>query len=154
MTTQTLTLPDFLLARFAEDEAVARAAQVPVDPRWPDEPWLCAWTNDADGIARTGWDHLQRFSPARVLADCEAKRRIVAEHGWEYADPYESWKDDGYRAKWGDDRDKRHCTRCGGTQSHPNLGITAASVSWPCLTLRALAPPYADHPDYRQEWKP
>lgn len=26
--------------------------------------------------------------------------------------------------------------------------------SWPCRTLRALALPYAEHPDYREEWKP
>jgi hypothetical protein len=25
---------------------------------------------------------------------------------------------------------------------------------WPCQTLRLLALPYADHPDYRPEWKP
>lgn len=25
---------------------------------------------------------------------------------------------------------------------------------WPCPTLRALALPYTDHPDYRDEWKP
>jgi hypothetical protein len=24
----------------------------------------------------------------------------------------------------------------------------------PCPTLRALALPYADHPDYREEWRP
>ena len=26
--------------------------------------------------------------------------------------------------------------------------------SLPCDTVRALALPYADHPDYRQEWRP
>ncbi|MEV5894733.1 DUF6221 family protein [Nonomuraea fuscirosea] len=25
---------------------------------------------------------------------------------------------------------------------------------WPCLDLRDLAAPYADHPDYRDEWRP
>jgi hypothetical protein len=25
---------------------------------------------------------------------------------------------------------------------------------YPCLTLRLLALPYADHADYRQEWRP
>ena len=27
-------------------------------------------------------------------------------------------------------------------------------VSGPCATLRLLALPYADHPDYREEWRP
>ena len=57
----TLTLPDFLLARIAEDEARARPAWearsarrvlgLPLEPAWP--------------------------TPDRVLAECEAKRRIV-----------------------------------------------------------------------------
>jgi hypothetical protein len=36
------------------------------------------------------------------------------------------------------------CARCA---SH-------AEGEYPCRTLRALAAVYADHPDYRDEWKP
>lgn len=62
--------------------------------------------------------------PARVLASHSAKRRIIALH---------------FRTSYlpGDDPDDG-CIVCGG---------------WPCDTLRLLALPYADHPDYRQEWR-
>ena len=81
-------LTAFLLERIAEDEAVARAATV------------APWTADAGGIRspgvpvamQAGWDgtvlvgrllldrdgdHIARHDPARVLAECEALRRIV-----------------------------------------------------------------------------
>lgn len=55
--TTTLTLTDFLLARIAEDEADARYLAVGLPPA----------TGGPYSI-----DH-----PARVLAECDAKRRIV-----------------------------------------------------------------------------
>jgi hypothetical protein len=58
--------------------------------------------------------HVARHDPARVLAECEAKRRIVDSEGSPYVE-----------------------------------GHVPAT-----RTLRFLALPYADHPDYRQEWKP
>jgi hypothetical protein len=63
-----MTLTDFLLARYAEDEAVARAF---TGPRWimaddmPD-----AWA----GLV----DHVMRHRPARVLAECEALRTCIS----------------------------------------------------------------------------
>lgn len=128
-----LTLADFLRARLDEDEAVAREAtpgpwrvdnpgfpEAIVDPageaivsgsRWGGEAPVFASGEDAK--------HIARHDPARVLADVEAKRRIVDLHpnmlGW--------------------------CQGC-------------ASEAYPCRTLTLLALPYADHPDYRQEWKP
>jgi hypothetical protein len=56
----TMTLIDFLLARIAEDEAVAR-----------------------DSLALYGPGsslYVARHDPARVLAECAAKRRIIAAH--------------------------------------------------------------------------
>ncbi|MFJ9448175.1 DUF6221 family protein [Kitasatospora sp. NPDC101235] len=35
----------------------------------------------------------------------------------------------------------------------PNCS-TCCIESWPCPTLRLLALPYANHPDYRPEWAP
>lgn len=63
----------------------------------------------------------------RVQAECEAKRRIVR---LRMADPY--------------DCDK----------AHPTMGIyhpDGHADQDP--TLRALASVYADHPDYREEWR-
>lgn len=91
------TLSDFLLARIAEDEAAARE-------------WYS--TGTVDQRRDDFW-----------LAECEAKRRIVSEHGGQ--PPY-------------------HVDPC---DAHDAAGATI-----PCDTLRALASVYADHPDYRPEW--
>lgn len=67
------------------------------------------------------------FNPARVLREVEAKRRIVELHApgeFEYAD--------------GD-----VCMLCDRQGPEP----------YPCTTLRLLALPYSDHPDYREEWR-
>lgn len=85
-------LTEFLLARIAEDEA---------------------WAKHRD-IVTFGCDD-SRMSPARVLADLEAKRRIVAQASFWEAEP---------------------------------VGRTLDYVA------RVLALPHADHPDYREEWKP
>ncbi len=57
-----MTLDEFLLARIAEDEVVAKDV-----PGTYDEKGLSWWGE---------YGHLS-VSPARVLAECEAKRRIV-----------------------------------------------------------------------------
>jgi hypothetical protein len=61
--------------------------------------------------------------PERLVAEVEAKRRILAEHalnGWV-------------------------CDTCDNGE---------VEQVFPCPTLRLLALPYADHPDYREEWRP
>ncbi len=65
----------------------------------------------------------------RVLVECEAKRRVVAEH------PIDT------------DVINPGCRVCDST---PEDGVWGDG---PCATLRALALPYADHPDYREEWR-
>lgn len=93
--TQTMTLADFLLARIAEDEQSLAA----MDGLWDTG-------NEADFAER-------------VLAECEAKRQIVAME-WHHLG------DDDYA--WGMEEAKRQI-------------------------LVVLALPYADHPDYREEWR-
>jgi len=67
-------LVEFLLREIAADEAVAQEA---------DGTRLLAWSqHDRMVIADAG--HMQTFTPTRVLAECEAKRRIVDRaQGWE-----------------------------------------------------------------------
>jgi len=92
-----MDLAEFLLARIAEDEAVAREGG-----QW-DGGMGIEWC-DVGGISESlviGTD--------RVLAECEAKRQLL-------------------------EIDARQAT---------DKGI-----------LEALALPYADHPEYRSEWKP
>ena len=87
MTTSTTTLTDFLLARIDEDEAVARGAyRDSVDDDgvchedWTDATTAVMW-GDLPAISGLEADylsnHIARHDPARVLAECEAKRRIV-----------------------------------------------------------------------------
>jgi hypothetical protein len=110
-------LTEFLLARIADDEALARASH-PHAKWWVDGPaeksgmW---WVYDAGAKFKRREDaqFVAHHDPARVLAECAAKRHIV-----EWASDEVEW------VVYGDDM------------------------------LRALAAVYADHPDYRDEWKP
>lgn len=70
--------------------------------------------------------HIAYWDPARVLAECEAKRRIVELHVVEPLPPPSK---------------SASCVQCWG-------------AVWPCPTLRLLASPHRDHPDYRPEWAP
>lgn len=109
MTAATLTLTEFLLARIAEDERDA-------DSWRRTEAFLAYPTVEGDFlIDPKPW--------LRVLAECEAKRRIVELH---------------HRVK----------PLFGGW----SCGICLDNGGVDCRTLRALALPYADHPDYRDEW--
>lgn len=109
------TLTDFLLARIAEDEEVARAGE----DEW-DTPAGVAYTRVGLGSS-ANWVHT--IDLARLLAECEAKRRIVHEFTGE--SPHANYDDCG--------------DECVGNALH-----------W---VLRVLAQPYADHPDYREEWR-
>jgi hypothetical protein len=74
----------------------------------------------------------------RRLAECEAKRRIIELH---HAIEVRDWNPQGYCAE---------CTDSGWVEAVDG----AYPVGMPCRTLRLLALPYADHPDYREEWRP
>jgi Family of unknown function (DUF6221) len=132
-------LVTWLRAQLDEDEQVAKAAnpgpwrrftdRAHLDPdtifggRWMGDmdklrnvcSLVYSWEKDANG------EHIARHDPARVLAEVEAKRRIL---GWHSGD-----------------RDGR-CLCC---------QIETAGT---CQTVRLLALPYADRPDFREEWRP
>jgi len=121
-TTQTPTLTEFLLARIAEDERAALEAQG-YEQSDRDGPRLI---HACDYLGPELADHIARWSPERVLADCQAKRRIVEE----YVDAL----------KWDN-------TIAGDHGIHgQRMGIEFA--------VRALALPYADHEQFQEEWKP
>ena len=66
-----MTLVEFLKARLDEDERIAKAGSEPGGPVWP----------NSDSETRTPqMEHARRHDPARVLAEVEAKRRILDEH--------------------------------------------------------------------------
>jgi hypothetical protein len=111
-----VTLTEFLLARIAEDEAVAEAVPEPLIARDTFDVRFSTFESDH---SRADEEFVRRFDPARVLAECVAKRRIVLLHGI----PGDGTFDDP-------------CDYFPG-----------------CDTLRILAAVYANHPDYREEWR-
>ena len=80
-----MTIVEFLEARIAEDEATARAAEespIGAGPKWVG----CFRQIEGTGHApvadtHSSWyaDHIVRHDPARVLAECAAKRAIISE---------------------------------------------------------------------------
>lgn len=133
-------LTEFLLERIDEDEAVAREAEAEqrISRDGTENPyWSVDYFNDYSGgyeiltyataAERAGRDaevdadferergpecvHIARHDPARILRECGAKRRIVAD--FDQYDPGEQ----------GD------------------------------MNLRSLASVYADHPDFRDDWR-
>lgn len=143
------TLPLFLLARIAEDEAAADANRDPASPWAPQvvngknvvhqvaDPLddgrtaAVAATFGAKQTARRvatchsyiTAEHIARQDPARVLAECDAKRRILS--------VLTAWEPDPA------------CQEEAETPEHD---------AWRMLTYLAL--PYSEHPDYRDEWRP
>lgn len=127
-----MTITEFLLARIAEDEAVARA--IYDHDRWileedgngdewvtevdrADQHWRVAMTK------RIGHgEHIARHDPARVLAECEAKRRIV----------------DGLEAAF--------VANSNGTFAREKLLGMLDAVGF-------IAAVYADHPDFDEAWR-
>lgn len=97
-----MTLTEFLLARIAEDEAYAH------------EP--------------SGWNEYDPgdpINPARILAECEAKRQIIA----------------------------RHIAAGRVFRAAPGEG-NGAGMYVMIKVCQMLTLPYADHPDFEEEWKP
>lgn len=90
MTTSTATIADFLLARIDEDEAVARAGVS--GQADPENGWGYGGFGSPNALTphvgiiheRVQADHITRWHPARVLAECAAKRAIV--ESWREAD--------------------------------------------------------------------
>jgi hypothetical protein len=108
-----MELTDFLLARISEDQAAARAAPTDGALIWSDNGWVPP-----------------PWSKARVLAECESKRRIVELH------------EEALIERLDDEFPGDSCDALCGVDND----------DFPCATLRLLALPYADHPDYDPTW--
>ncbi|MGV9888413.1 DUF6221 family protein [Streptomyces sp. NPDC003395] len=131
-------LVQFLRDRLDEDERVARAAaQAERTNTWSALP--DSYGGVLDGTGRrslaVGYGgvmepeiaaHIARHDPARALAEVDAKRRLL-----EKAADAERYS----RTTWA------------------NAGSVGAASAYRA-TLRLLALPYVDHPDYREDWRP
>lgn len=131
-------LVQWLRAQLDEDERIAREAT----ERQPYDEWDAVGAGDDDDVSRSHWEvvkiarmsptpaarslalHIAEWDPARVLAEVDAKRRIIDLH------------------KGVND----YCAECDLVRSNYPYH--------PCTTLRLLALPYADRPGYREEWRP
>jgi hypothetical protein len=125
----------FLRARLAEDEATARAVA------WDGSGNSLSWGLAASATVEVGNDefntddrtvanHIVNHDPARVLREVEAKRRILTD----VVSEMDSMTDQ-IHLEWG---------------AGPLDPTTRESL----ILLRLLALPYADHPDFRDEWRP
>lgn len=94
--------------------------------------------------------HIARHDPARVLREVEAKRRLLALHPHHrYVEPLDaaSVHEEDHRPAFDESPRYVGCTSC-----HYNSRHEECYPSWWCEHVRLLALPYAEHPDYRQEW--
>lgn len=78
-----------------------------------------------DHVAAYGYDQCTCGWPRWLLAEVEAKRRIVMAHAHEH-----------------------ECVNSDGERTANDAG------EWPCQTLRLLVLPYAGHPAYDESWRP
>ncbi|MFF9910630.1 DUF6221 family protein [Streptomyces sp. NPDC013457] len=118
----------FLRARLGKDEQTARAHRqasahwyydhMAHEVRDEDNAGTVAFTQDRDG------QHIARHDPARVLAEVDAKRRILERHA-----------------------------QCGSGIGRCDDG-GHVSEGEACAEQIDLAAPYADHPDYKDKWRP
>ncbi|MEU3527533.1 DUF6221 family protein [Streptomyces sp. NPDC038707] len=121
-------LVEFLRARLDEDEQIAGvAAGLQADP---ENGWGVSGHAITPHIGVVHEDearmHIARHDPARVLREADAKRQVIRE-----------WED----------------ARATAEADQGDVSARVALLAF-TITLSALASVYADHPDYREEWRP
>lgn len=143
-------LTEFLLARIAEDEAGAVAAQRRI-ASWAKAdvgPWITArQIAEQVGPGAVLDAFIARHDPARVLAECQAKRRIVEWHGE---------RDDCCEERYGPLILDAESEWSAGTDSLGQLSMRQSIGTQRfigCVTLMHLASVYSDHPNYDEAWR-
>ena len=136
VTTVAADLVEFLRARLDEDEKAARRLIAAADR----ESYGCGTAQlrlapGADTWLLTHGSNLL-ITPARVLAEVAAKRRIIDLH---WPAPWHP------RVNSDIPQGTAVCSTCGDMEWYAETA--------PCDTIKALAQPYADHPDFDPAWK-
>jgi len=122
-----VTLTEFLTARIDEDEAAAKGV---LNAPGYFQPVVWAYFDvDFGGLLESRYNESGLGQPSRVLAECAAKRGAI-EAAWADHCQIES--------EWGTGKGRAQMEAAG---DYPEV-------------VQHLALPYADHPDYQQEWKP
>ena len=142
-----MELVDFLRARLDEDEAIAR---VLLDDKRPGRAERWEFCDDG-AIRDTGrskalrvkftWppeaEHIIRHDPARVLAEVEAKRDLLAAI---LAEPHATLRPGGSTAIY--------CAADSDLGEPCECGRDVRAIQY----VRLLASPYRDHPDFDPAW--
>ncbi|WP_158721174.1 DUF6221 family protein [Streptomyces sp. NRRL S-241] len=102
------------------------------------------WNRSYDGLFAA--QHIVRHDPARVLAEVDAKRRMLEAHAIVHREI--GWLADGEEAY----DELPVCGAC--VLKHTHYPSRDNVPEGACLTARLLALPYASHPEYRDEWRP
>lgn len=166
----------FLRTQLDKDEQAAKAMQSVYPTPWDvsdrghsarvvaDEPNFFAVVSiDQNQAPAAEWlsdvvGHVQRWNPDRVLADVAAKRRIIELHEPTYppGGPIYGvhWEHVHVRGANGEITGDREFAVENSEPDPPDWCNQCANRCAPCPTLRLVAMPYADHPDYREEWRP
>ena len=155
-------LAEFLLARITEDEELAKDAAAYSDyqlrqfadgtGKWASgrgesrQPQIVAgpfyvYTSNFAKAKRLDQvaSHIARHDPAHVLAECQAKRRLVTEVHFDRLAEFHA--DD-------DEHDDSWIPECHSCSCFSDCVVYLEN----CPTLQLLALPYADHQDYDPEW--
>lgn len=128
-------LVDFLRARYDEEAELAQAADgdqiEATDSLWGTKYLTLRGDHDdrhTTELPAALANHIARHDPARVLAEVEAKREMLREADSFCAEYYADMDDDS--------------------------SAYQRAACWRETNARLLALPYANHPDYRDEWRP
>lgn len=135
-----MNITEFLAARLAEDEQIARTATrggwgmavdepsertwliISYDEELEEAALICEGDREGGGVYHTeDAAHIVSHDPARVLREIEAKRAILAE----YTD---------YVAMWEEER-----------EAPDGVGALQAVIAH-------MSAVYSDHPDFKEEW--
>jgi hypothetical protein len=123
-------LDQFLLARIAEDKRIATDAAAESGQ----EEWAAGDLPGSGPSHDRAAEHVARHDPARVLADCSARRRLVL-----------ACRDVGPDLAF-------LGARPAGMADFPLTPTDQHQLA--AVTLALLALPYAGHPEYRRHWRP
>lgn len=122
-----MTITEFLIARLDEDESIARAADSASSP--PDEAH--GEHAVAAPLLPERQRHIDRWSPTQVLLDIAAKRTIV-----------ETYEELG-----------RVLAKASDSGRADEAAVTRNLFAGLQVAVLAHAMVFADHPDYRAEWR-
>lgn len=149
-------LIEFLRAEIDEDEQVALAASPgPWRPNAEhDEVLAVDDITVADGFALSGnqlratVDHIASWDPARVLAEVDAKRKLIERY-------------QAARQRQADNSDKfvlltkqRHLDQTEFTRVKTHGWELSGQVAALATAVAVAAMPYADRPGYQEQWHP